>query len=49
VELDDGEVAGAVVADDAGRVRPAVADVDGGDGGGLVDDVVVGEDFDRTT
>ena len=44
-QLDHGDVAGAVVADDLGRVGLAVADVGHADAGGAVDDVVVGEDL----
>ncbi len=43
LQLDEGDVVGAVVADHVGGVRAAVADVGGLDGGGAGDHVVVGE------
>ena len=43
-QLDDGHVAGAVVAHHVGRVRLAVAHVGHADAGGPVDHVVVGQD-----
>ena len=45
LELEHGDVRGAVVADHRGRVGLAVADVGDADAGRPVDDVVVGQDL----